>query len=129
MSKKLSFFLFFFILTFQSLAQSSEKVDKFKIENMIEDIPILNSLVEKKRDVVEFDSSNGKIISISFDSKSLSKNEIFSFYNVFFEDKKWNKHKDKNVWELKSKRFKKKIFKIENIDDDNLRIKIIVENF
>ena len=129
MSKKLSLFLFFFILSFQSLGQSSEKVDKFKIENLIEDIPILNSLVEKKRDVVEFDSSNGKIISISFDSKSLSKNEIFSFYNVFFEEKKWNKHKDKNVWELKSKRFKKKIFKIENIDDNNLRIKIIVENF
>ncbi len=129
MSKKLSFFLICFIVSFHSLCQSSEKADKVKIENWIEDIPILNSLVENKRDVVEFDSSNGKIISISFDSKSLKKNKILSFYKVFFEDKKWEKHKDKNVWEIRNKRFKKKIFKIENIEDKNLKIKIIVENF
>ena len=133
MSKKLiyrlSFFLLCFIFSFHSISQSYEKVDKVKIENWIEDIPILNSLVENKRDVVEFDSSNGKIISISFDSKSLSKNKIFSFYKVFFEEQKWQKHKDENIWEIKSKRFKKKIFKIENIKDNNLKIKIIVENF
>ena len=126
---KLSFFLLYFIFSFHSISQSSENVDKVKIENWIEDIPILNSLVENKRDVVEFDSSNGKIISISFDSKSLSKNKIFSFYKVFFEEQKWQKHKDENIWEIKNKRFKKKIFKIENIKDNNLKIKIIVENF
>ena len=129
MSKKLSFFLLCFIISFHSFSQSSEKLDKVKIENWIEDIPILNSLVENKRDVVEFDSSNGKIISILFDSKTLQKNQILSFYKVFFEEKKWEKHKDKNVWEIKSKRFKKKIFKIENIESNNLKIKIIVENF
>ena len=133
MSKKLiyrlSIFLLCFIFSFHSISQSYEKVDKVKIENWIEDIPILNSLVENKRDVVEFDSSNGKIISISFDSKSLSKNKIFSFYKVFFEEQKWQKHKDENIWEIKSKRFKKKIFKIENIEDNNLKIKIIIENF
>ena len=133
MSKKLiyrlSIFLLCFIFSFHSISQSYEKVEKVKIENWIEDIPILNSLVENKRDVVEFDSSNGKIISISIDSKSLSKNKIFSFYKVFFEEQKWQKHKDENIWEIKSKRFKKKIFKIENIKDNNLKIKIIVENF
>ena len=133
MSKKLiyrlSIFLLCFIFSFHSISQSYEKVDKVKIENWIEDIPILNSLVENKRDVVEFDSSNGKIISISFDSKSLSKNKIFSFYKVFFEEQKWQKHKDENIWEIKSKRFKKKIFQIENIEDNNLKINIIVENF
>ena len=126
---KLSFFLLYFIFSFHSISQSYEKVDKVKIENWIEDIPILNSLVENKRDVVEFDSSNGKIISISFDSKSLSKNKIFSFYKVFFEEQKWQKHKDENIWEIKSKRFKKKIFKIENFEDNILKFKIIVENF
>ena len=133
MSKKLtnkfSFFLLCFILLFYSTSQSADYNDNFKIQNWIENIPILSSLIENKRDVVEFDSSNGKIISISIDSKSLSKNKIFSFYKVFFEEQKWQKHKDENIWEIKSKRFKKKIFKIENIKDNNLKIKIIVENF
>ena len=77
MSKKiikiLSFFLLCFILSFNSTSQSSEKVDNFKIKNWIENIPILPSLIENKKDVVEFDSSNGKIISISFDIENLSK--------------------------------------------------------
>ena len=133
MSKKLtnkfSFFLLSFILSLYSTSQSADNIDNFKIENWVENIPILSSLIENRRDVVEFDSSNGKIISISFDSKSLSKNKIFSFYKVFFQKQKWEKHKDKNVWEKKSKSFKKKIFKIDNIEGKNLKIKIIVENF
>ena len=133
MSKKLInvvvFNLLFFIVPFQSISQTSEKVDKVQIENWIENIPILNSLVKNKKDVIEFDSSNGKIISIIIDSEDLPKNQIFTFYKDFFADSKWEKHKDKSVWEIKSKRFKKKIFKIENIEDNNLKIKIIVENF
>ena len=126
---KLSFFLLFFILSFYSTSHSSYNIDNFKIYNWVENIPILSSLIENKRDVVEFDSSNGKIISISFDTKNLSKKQIFSFYIDFFEEKKWKKHETKNVWETKSKRFKKKIFKIENLEDNILKIKIIVENF
>ena len=133
MSKKLikglGFFLLCFTLSFHSTSQSSEKVDNFKIENWIENIPILPSLIENKRDVVEFDSSNGKIISISFDAKNLSKKQIFSFYSNFFEKKKWQKNENENVWEIKNKRFKKKIFKIENFEDNILKFKIIVENF
>ena len=133
MSKKLinkfSFFLLCFILSFYSTSQSSDNIDKFKIQNWIENIPILSSLIENKRDVVEFDSSNGKIISISFDTKNLSKKRIFSFYSDFFEDKKWKKNENENVWEIKNKRFKKKIFKIENFEDNILKFKIIVENF
>ena len=130
---KLAFFLFCFTLSFysiiQSPSQSSEKVDNFKIQNWIEDIPILPSLIESKRDVVEFDSSNGKIISISFDIKSLSKKQIHSFYRKFFKEKKWKKEENRNVWETKSKSFKKKIFKIENFTNNVLRIYIIIENF
>jgi len=133
MSKKLinkfSFFLLCFILSFYSTSQSSDNIDKFKIQNWIENIPILSSLIENKRDVVEFDSSNGKIISISFDTKNLSKKQIFSFYSDFFEEKKWRKYGNENVWETKNKRFKKKIFKIENFEDNILKFKIIVENF
>ena len=133
MSKKLinlmSFILLLFISSFQSMSKSSNKLDKVQIENWIEEVPLLDSLIKNKRDVVEFDSSNGKIISISFDSKGLPKNQIFSFYKDFFEENKWEKHKNKSVWEIKSKRFKKKIFKIENFEDNNLKIKIIVENF
>ena len=133
MSKKLankfSFFLLCFILSFYSTSQSADNIDNFKIQNWIENIPILSSLIENKKDVVEFDSSNGKIISISFDAKNLSKKQIFSFYSDFFEKKKWQKYKTENVWELKSKRFKKKIFKIENFEDNILKIKIIIENF
>jgi hypothetical protein len=133
MSKKLinkfSFFLLFFILSFYSTSQSANNIDDFKIQNWIENIPILSSLIENKRDVVEFDSSNGKIISISFDAKNLSKKQIFSFYSNFFEKKKWQKNETENVWEIKNKRFKKKIFKIQNFDDNILKIKIIVENF
>ena len=128
-SYKLSLFLLYFIFSFNSVSQSAEKVYNIKIENWIEGIPILKSLVENKRDVVEFDSSNGKIISISFNSKSLQKKQIISFYKGFFEDKKWEKHKDKNVWEIKRERFNKKTFKIENIEDNHLTIKIIIENF
>ena len=131
MSKKLinkPYFLLFIFL-FHSISQSSEKTDKFKTQNWIENIPILSSLIENKRDVVEFDSSNGKIISISFHSNRLSKKKINSFYKDFFEKKNWVKVKDKNVWETTSKRFKKKIFKIENVNDNLLIIKIIVENF
>ena len=133
MSKKLinkfSFFLLCFILSFYSTSQSSDNIDKFKIQNWIENIPILSSLIENKRDVVEFDSSNGKIISISFDTKNLSKKQIFSFYSNFFEEKKWKKNENENVWETKNKAFKKKIFKIENFENNILKIKIIVENF
>ena len=133
MSKKLtnkfSLVLLCFILSFYSTSQSAENVDKLKIQNWIENIPILSSLIENKRDVVEFDSSNGKIISISFNTKNLSKKQIFSFYSKFFEEKKWQKNETENVWEIKNKRFKKKIFKIENLEDNILKIKIIVENF
>ena len=133
MSKKLinkfSFFLLCFILSFYSTSQSADNIDNFKIQNWIENIPILSSLIENKRDVVEFDSSNGKIISISFDTKNLSKKQIFSFYSNFFEEKKWQKNETENVWEIKNKRFKKKIFKIQNFDDNILKIVIIVENF
>ena len=133
MSKKLinkfSFFLLCFILSFYSTSQSSDNIDKFKTQNWIENIPILSSLIENKRDVVEFDSSNGKIISISFDTKNLSKKQIFSFYVNFFEEKKWKKNENENVWETRNKTFKKKIFKIENFEDKVLKIKIIVENF
>ena len=133
MSKKLtnkfSFFLLCFILSFYSTSQSADNIDNFKIQNWIENIPILSSLIENKRDVVEFDSSNGKIISISFDIKNLSKKQIFSFYSDFFEEKKWQKYETENVWETKSNRFKKKVFKIENFKDNILKFKIIVENF
>ena len=133
MSKKLinkfSFFLLCLILPFYSTSQSADNIDNFKIQNWIENIPILSSLIENKRDVVEFDSSNGKIISISFDTKNLSKKQIFSFYSDFFEEKKWRKYGNENVWETKNKRFKKKIFKIENFEDNILKFKIIIENF
>ena len=133
MSKKLidkfTFILLCSILSFYSTSQSADNVYNFKIQNWIENIPILSSLIENKRDVVEFDSSTGKIISISFDTKNLSKKQIFSFYSNFFEEKKWQKNETENVWEIKNKRFKKKIFKIQNFDDNILKIKIIVENF
>ncbi len=130
MSKKLknkfSFVLLCFILSFYSTSQSA---DNFKIQNWIENIPILSSLIENRRDVVEFDSSNGKIISISFNTKNLSKKQILSFYSDFFEAKKWKKYENENVWETQNKRFKNKIFKIENFEDDIFKFKIIVENF
>ena len=133
MSKKLTnkftFLLLCLILSFYSTSQSADNIDNFKIQNWIENIPMLSSLIENKRDVVEFDSSNGKIISISFDTKNLSKKQIFSFYSNFFEEKKWKKYETENIWETKNKRFKKKIFKIENFEDNILKIKIIVENF
>ena len=133
MSKKLvnkfSFVLLCFMLSFYSTSQSADNIDNFKIENWIENIPILSSLIENRRDVVEFDSSNGKIISISFNTKNLSKKQILSFYSDFFEEKKWKKYENKNVWETKNKSFKKKIFKIENFEDNILKFKIIVENF
>ena len=114
---KLSLFFLCFILLFNSKIQSADNIDNLKIENWIENIPILSSLIENKRDVVEFDSSNGKIISISFDTKNLSKKQIFSFYSNFFEEKKWKKNENENVWETKNKAFKKKIFKIENFEN------------
>ena len=133
MSKKLtnkfSFLLICFILLFYSTSQSSEKVDELKIQKWIENIPILSILVDNKTDVVEFDSSNGKIISISFKINDISRKQIFSFYKEFFEEKKWKKDPAKNLWETKGKRFKKKIFKIKNFENNALIIKIIVENF
>ena len=126
---KLSFFLICFILSFYSTSQSSDDIDNLKIQNWIENIPILSNLIENKKDVVEFDSSNGKIISISFDIKNLSMKQIFSFYIDFFEEKKWKKYDAENIWEIKSKNFKRKIFKIENFENNILKIKIIVENF
>ena len=126
---KLSLFLLCFIISFNSTSQSSDNINNLKIQNWIENIPILSSLIENKRDVVEFDSSSGKIISISFNIKNLPEKQIFSFYRDFFEKKNWKKYETDNIWEIKSKSFKKKIFKIENFEDDILKIKIIVENF
>ena len=133
MSKKLIsnfyFLLLCFVLLFYSISKSYAKADNFKNQNFIEEIPFSQNLIENKIDVVEFDSSNGKIISISFDIKNLSKKQIFSFYRDFFEKKKWEKDENKNVWETRSERFKKKIFKIENLENNIFTIKIIVENF
>ena len=128
-TNKLSFFWLCFVLSLYSSSQPAYSSDNSKIQNWVENIPILSSLLENKRDVIEFDSSNGKIISISFDTKNLLKKQIFSFYSDFFEEKKWKKYKNKNVWETKNKRIKKKIFKIENFEDNILKFKIIVENF
>ena len=128
-TNKFSIVFLCFILSFYSTGQSKDNIDNFIIQTWIENVPILSSLIENKRDVVEFDSSNGKIISISFDTKNLSKKQIFSFYSNFFEEKKWKKNENENVWETKNKVFKRKIFKIENFEDNILRIKIIVENF
>ena len=127
--KKFNFFLLFFILSFYSISHSSEKTDDFKTQNVIENIPILSMLIENKRDVVEFDSSNGKIISITFNSTNLPKKQILLFYKDFFEKNKWERLSNKNIWKTKSKRFNKKIFKIEDTEDNILIIKIIIENF
>ena len=129
LTNKFSILLIYFILSLNSASQSSDKVDKFKIQKWIENIPILSILIDNKTDVVEFDSSNGKIISISFKIKDKSKNQIFSFYKEFFEEKKWIKDPTKNLWETKGKRFKKKSFKIEDFDINTLVFKIILENF
>ena len=133
MSKKLIsnfyFLLLCFVLLFYSISKSYAKADNFKNQNFIEEIPFSQNLIENKIDAVEFDSSNGKIISISFDIKNLSKKQIFSFYRDFFEEKKWKKDENKNVWEIRNDRFKKKIFKIENFENNIFTIKIIVENF
>ena len=133
MSKKLIcnfyFSLLCFVLLFYSISKSYAKADNFKNQNFIEEIPFSQNLIENKIDVVEFDSSNGKIISISFDIKNLSKKQIFSFYRDFFEEKKWKKDENKNVWETRNQRFKKKIFKIENLENNIFTVKIIVENF
>ena len=73
MSKKLtnkfSSVLLCFILSFYSTSESADNIDNFKIQNWIENIPILSSLIENKRDVVEFDSSYGKIIIIHLSIK------------------------------------------------------------
>ena len=133
MSKKLisnfCFLLLCFVLLFYSISKSYAKADNFKNQNFIEEIPFSQNLIQNKIDAVEFDSSNGKIISISFDIKNLSKKQIFSFYRDFFEEKKWKKDENKNVWEIRNDRFKKKIFKIDNFENNIFTIKIIVENF
>ena len=119
MSKKLtnkfSFFLICFILLFKSKNKSSEKFDELKIQKWIENIPILSILIDNKTDVVEFDSSNGKIISISFKIKDTSKKQIFLFYKEFFEEKKWKKDPAKNLWETNGKRFKKRFLKLRTL--------------
>ena len=133
MSKKLisnfCYLLLCFVLLFYSISKSYAKADNFKNQNFIEEIPFSQNLIENKIDAVEFDSSNGKIISISFDIKNLSKKQILLFYRDFFEEKKWKKDENKNVWEIRNDRFKKKIFKIENFQNNILTIKIIIENF
>ena len=123
------FLLLCFVLLCHSISKAYAKADNLKNQKFIEEIPFSQNLIENKIDAVEFDSSNGKIISISFDIKNLSKKQIFSFYRDFFEENKWKKDEIKNVWEIRNERFKKKIFKIENFENNIFKIKIIVENF
>ena len=127
--KKLTLLIFSFLFFFYSISLCMSNEEDLKIESWIDDIPILASLIENQNDVVEFDSSNGKIISISFDSKNLSKQPIYSFYEEFFKNKNWEKNEDKNLWVKKTKTIKKKTVKIENIEEEILTIKIITENF
>ena len=46
---KLSFFLLCSLLLYYSISQASEEIDSSKIQNWIEDIPILPSLIKNKR--------------------------------------------------------------------------------
>ncbi len=102
---------------------------KFSDLIWIEEIPIFSDIIVNKKDAIEFDSSDGKIIIIQVDLVKSIRSDIYNFYENFFKSKKWiNVEKNKN-WEKKISKLTKKSFIIENIDHDTLTFKIITQNF
>ena len=122
-------FLIFFIIILSFLNHSFSHDNNFKINNWIEGIPIFSNLIESKKDVIEFDSSSGKIITITFDDIGLDKKKIYKFYLNYFKKLNWKKIAEKNVWEKEILGLRKKTFKIVSLKDDTLLFKIITENF
>ena len=117
--------IFFILTTKNSLSNDSN----LKIFGVIEDIPILSDLVPNKSDVVEFDSLNGKIITMVFQSRLMSKRKVYSFYENYFKQEKWKRINSGHVWEKKIRDVAKKTFKIEFLNNETLQLKIITENF
>ena len=132
LSKRLTNTLGILILVFISLILSTKNSltndSNLKIFGLIEEIPILSDLVPNKSDVVEFDSLNGKIITIVFDSRLVSKPKIYSFYENYFKQERWKRINSDHVWEKKIKDIRKKTFKIEFLNNETLQLKIITEN-
>ena len=74
---------------------------KFSDLIWIEEIPIFSDIIVNKKDAIEFDSSDGKIIIIQVDLVKSIRSDIYNFYENFFKSKKWiNVEKNKN-WEKK----------------------------
>ena len=133
LSKKLKILLslvsLVFILFSLTTKNSLSNDNNLKIIALIEEIPILSDLVPNKSDVVEFDSLNGKIITMVFDIRLISKSKIYSFYENYFKQERWKRINGDHVWEKKIRDFRKKIFKIEFLNNETLQVKIITENF
>ena len=133
LSKKLKIILsvmtLVFILFILTIKNSLSNDNNLKIITLIEEIPILSNLVPNKSDVVEFDSLNGKIITMVFDIRLVSKSKIYSFYENYFKQERWKRINNDHVWEKKIRDFRKKIFKIEFLNNETLQLKIITENF
>ena len=93
----------------------------------IEDIPIFSKVIINKKDAIEFDSSDGKIIIIHIDSNKSLTSELFKFYNKFFKERKWiNKKRTKlgrKDIEITKKTFRSKVV------NSTLVLKIITQNF
>ena len=103
--------------------------NKFSDLIWIEDIPIFSKVIINKKDAIEFDSSDGKIIIIHIDSNKSLKSELFKFYNKFFKDHKWINKKKGQTWEKKISKSTKKSFSIKSSENSNLILKIITQNF
>ena len=95
----------------------------------IEDIPIFSKVIINKKDAIEFDSSDGKIIIIHIDSNKSLTSELFKFYNKFFKERKWINKKKDQTWEKKISKSTKKSFSIKGSGNSTLVLKIITQNF
>ena len=122
-------FKYLLILVILVINIKDARSNKFSDFIWIEDIPIFSKVIINKKDAIEFDSSDGKIIIIYINSNKSLKSELFKFYNKFFKERKWINKKKDQTWEKKISKSTKKSFSIKSSENSNLILKIITQNF
>ena len=130
MFKNFAFIFFLFIAPF--IAKAENITYKNETLDWIENIPIFPKLIIDKKNTVEFDSVQGKILVAPFFVNNEDITLMKKFYNNFFKNSKWIRidySSDIFLWEKKLSEFSKRKFSVKKNNVKSWSLNFVVENF